>query len=136
MDRRDEVDATITAGTATLGERATAPPIAFFSQIPAHHDGTDPFTLRLNFDRELPVTAAALKDHALHTVGGTVTAVATVRDGSTQTWLITVQPDGDGDVTISLPAEAACDQPGAVCTADGQRLHNLPQATVPGPSTN
>ena len=133
----DEVDATITAGSATLGERAAAPPIAFFSQIPAHHDGTTPFTLRLNFDRELPVTAAALKDHALHTVGGTVTAVsATSRDGSTQTWLITVQPDGAGDVTISLPAEAACDQPGAVCTADGQRLHNLPQATVPGPSTN
>ena len=131
---QEEVDVTITAGTATLGERAAAPPIAFFSQIPSHHDGTTPFTLRLNFDRELPVTAAALKEHALHTVGGTVTAVSAQSDGST--WLITVQPDGASDVTISLPAEAACDQPGAVCTADGQRLHNLPQATVPGPTTD
>ena len=26
-----------------------------------------------------------------------------------------VQPDGAGDITIALPAEAACDQPGAEC---------------------
>ena len=132
----DEVDATITASTETLSERAAAPPIAYFGQIPRRHNGTDPFKLRLNFDRELPVTAAALKDHALETVGGTVTGVAAVSDGSTLRWLITVQPDGTADVTISLPAEAACDQPGAICTADGQKLHNLPQVSVPGPSTN
>ena len=132
----EEVDASITAGSATLGERATAPPIAYFSQIPRLHDGTGPFTLRLNFDRELPVTAAALKDHALETVGGTVTGVSAVSDGSTQTWLITVQPDGPGDVTVSLPAEAACDEPGAVCTADGLMLHNQAQALVAGPFTD
>ena len=131
----EEVDASITAGSATLGERAPAPPIAYFSQMPGHHDGTSPFTLRLNFDRQLPVTAAALKDHALETVGGTVTAVAAASEGSTQIWAITVQPDGTGDVTIALPAEAACDDPGAVCSADGQKLHNRAQASVPGPST-
>ena len=38
----DEVDASITAGSATLGERATAPPIASFRQVPDHHDGTEP----------------------------------------------------------------------------------------------
>ncbi|MYH00741.1 MAG: hypothetical protein F4144_14825, partial [Acidimicrobiaceae bacterium] len=129
----EEVDASITAGSTTLGERAGAPPIAYFSQIPGQHDGTGPFTLRLNFDRELPVTAAALMDNALKTVGGTVTGVAAVTDGSTQTWSITVQPDGPGDVTVALPADAACDQPGAVCTADGVKLHNRAQASVPGP---
>ena len=129
----EEVDASITAGSATLGERAAAPPVAYFRQMPDHHDGTEPFTLRLYFDRELPVTAAALKDHALETVGGTVTAVAAASEGSTQRWSITVQPDGDGEVTIALGAEAACDDPGAVCTADGQKLHNRAQATVPGP---
>ncbi|MDE0375678.1 MAG: fibronectin type III domain-containing protein, partial [bacterium] len=131
----EEVDASITAGSATLGERATAPPVAYFRQMPDRHDGTEPFTLRLYFDRQLPVTAAALKDHALETVGGTVTGVSAVTDGSTQIWAITVQPDGAGDVTVALPAGAACDQPGAVCTADGQRLHNSAQATVPGPSS-
>ena len=30
----EEVDASITAGSATLGERATAPPVAYFSQMP------------------------------------------------------------------------------------------------------
>jgi len=132
----DEVDASITAGSATLDERAAAPPIAYFSQIPRLHDGTDPFTFRLNFDRELPVTAAALKDHALEAVGGTVTGVAAVTDGSTQTWSITLQPDGAGDVTIALPAEEACDEPGAVCDADGLKLHNQAQALVAGPFTD
>ncbi len=132
----EEVAASITAGSATLGERATAPPIAFFSQIPGQHDGASPFTLRLNFDRELPVTAAALKHHALETVGGMVTGVAAVSDGSTQTWLITVQPDGPGDVTVALPAEEACDEPGAVCTVDGLMLHNRAQALVAGPFTD
>ncbi|MCY4101728.1 MAG: hypothetical protein OXG55_00465, partial [bacterium] len=40
----EEVDVSISVGSATLGERAAAPPIAFFSQIPDHHDGTEPFT--------------------------------------------------------------------------------------------
>ena len=53
----------------------------------------------------------------------TVTAVAA--EGSTGTWSITVQPDGADDIIIALPAEAACVQPGAECTADGQRLHNF-----------
>ena len=132
----EEVAASITAGSTALGERATAPPIAYFSQMPGQHDGTGPFTLRLNFDRELPVTAAALKDHALETVGGTVTGVAAVSDGSTQIWLITVQPDGPGDVTVALPAEEACDDLGAVCTADGLKLHNRAQALVAGPFTD
>ena len=130
----EEVAASITAGSTTLGERATAPPIAYFDRVPGRHGGTSPFTLRLNFDRELPVTAAALMDHALETVGGTVTGATAVTDGSTQDWSITVQPDGTGDVTVALAAGAACDQPGAVCTADGQRLHNRPEASVPGPS--
>ena len=129
----DEVDASITAGSATLGERATAPPIASFRQVPDHHDGTGPFTLRLYFDRELPVTAAALTDHALEIVGGTVTDVAAVRNGSTQAWSITVQPDGPGDVTVALAVEA-CDQPGAVCSADGQSCTTAPRhrCRVPG----
>ena len=130
----EEVAASITAGSATLGQRAAAPPIAYFSRIPDQHDGTGPFTMRLYFDRELPVTAAALMDHALETAGGTVTAVAAESDGSTRIWLITVQPDGAGDVTVALPAGAACDDPGAVCTADGLKLHNSAQASVPGPS--
>ena len=102
----EEVAASITAGSATLGQRAAAPPIAYFSQTPDQHDGTGPFTMRLYFDRELPVTAAALMDHALETAGGTVTAVAAESDGSTRIWLITVQPDGAGDVTVGLPAGA------------------------------
>ena len=132
----DEVDVSLTVGSEALGERATAPPIAYFSRVPSLHDGTNPFTLRLEFDRALPVTAAMLMDHALTTTGGTVTAVTAVSEGSTQIWTITVQPDGPDDVTITLSADTACDQPGAICTADGVSLHNNAEASVLGPSSS
>ena len=34
--------------------------------MPAHRDGATPFTLRLNFDRQLPVAAAAPMDYGCH----------------------------------------------------------------------
>ena len=132
----DEVDVSITAGSGTLGERATAPPIAWLDRVPRVHDGTGTFTLRLEFDRELPVTATTLMDHALTMTGGTVTAVSKVSQDSTEIWSITVQPDGPDDITIALRAGTACDQPSAVCTADGMQLHNNAQATVLGPSSS
>ena len=41
-------------------------------------------------------------------------------------------PASTGDITIALPADRACEVPGAICTADGRRLHNRPEFTVPG----
>ncbi|WP_419863186.1 S8 family serine peptidase [Candidatus Poriferisodalis sp.] len=132
----DEVDVSIAVGSEALGERTTAPPIAYFDRVPRVHNGAKPFTLRLEFDRELPITATTLMDHALTMTGGAVTGVSRVSAGSTQIWSITVQPDGPDDITIALPAGTACDQPGAVCTADGVSLHNSAQATVLGPASS
>ena len=50
-------------------------------------------------------------------------------------WRITVEPDGEGDVTVTLPAARECAVSGAICTRDGDRrqLANAPTATVTGP---
>ena len=48
-------------------------------------------------------------------------------------WLITVEPDGNGDVTITLPATTDCTDDGAICTEDGRMLSNLLEFTVSGP---
>ena len=48
---------------------------------------------------------------------------------------MTVEPDGAGDVAISLPAGRECSVSGAICTKGPPRkqLTNTPAATVAGP---
>ena len=48
-------------------------------------------------------------------------------------WRITVEPDGNGDVTVALPATADCAAANAVCTGDGRPLSNAVTVTVFGP---
>ena len=54
--------------------------------------------------------------------------------GSNRTWTITVEPDGWGDVSLTLPGGRACTASGAICTADDRQLSNSPSATVQGPA--
>ena len=45
-------------------------------------------------------------------------------------WLITVEPDGDGDVSIVLPVTTGCDAIGAICTGDKRKLSNSLTITI------
>ena len=113
-------------------ERAAAPPSAYLTELPAAHNGRDPFALKLVFDEpDLPLTAALLRDHALQVSGGSVLAVDQGRRA--KDWLITLQPDGDGPLTVSLPSPADCADSGAVCAADGRMLRGRVTATIAGP---
>ena len=49
-------------------------------------------------------------------------------------WEITVRPDGNGDVTITLPETTDCDAQGAICTGDRRMLSTGVELTVAGPS--
>ena len=42
--------------------------------------------------------------------------------------------DGDGTVTIVLPAATDCGATGAICTEDGRMLSSRLELTVAGPS--
>ena len=57
-----------------------------------------------------------------------------ITPGSNIRWRITVRPDGDGPVTITLPATTDCDAEGAICTGDGRMLSNRLVLTIRGPS--
>ena len=117
----------------TASARAPAPPSAYLAEAPAAHNGRDAFSLRLIFDEpELPLSAALLRDHALQVSGGSVVAVA-ARAGSTTSWTVTLQPDGDAPLTVSLPSPADCADAGAVCSADGRKLRGRLTATIAGP---
>ena len=55
--------------------------------------------------------------------------------GKNDLWEITVQPDGNADVTVSLPATTDCDAQGAVCTSDSRMLSTAVELVTPGPSS-
>ena len=118
--------------STTASERALAPPSAYLTEAPAAHNGRDAFSLRLIFDESgLPLSAALLRDHAVQVSGGSVLAVTQGRRDSD--WLITLQPDGDAPLTVSLPSPADCADAGAVCSADGRKLRGRLTATIAGP---
>ena len=130
-----EVSLTLTSGAdAPVPQLPLAPPVAWFRLAPEDHNGVDGFTFRLYFSQDIATGRETLRDHSLEVTGGSVTGVERV-NGSHRIWEITVAPASSGDVTIALPADRTCEAPGAICTADGRKLHNRPEFTVPGPDS-
>ena len=80
------------------------------------------------------VTAIAANTPSAVVTGGTIASVrAYTEEGLSNAWIFFVTPDGDGDVTFTLAAGAACDN-GGICTASGTTLTQVPAArTLPGP---
>ena len=107
---------------------------ASFADLPATHDGSSPFTVDIAFSADIQIGFAEFRDYAVRAIGGTVIAAERV-NGSSALWRITVLPAGSGDVTLALKADRPCDDNGAVCTADGQRLALPLSGTVEGPAS-
>ena len=101
--------------------------------VPASHDGSTAFTLEFFFNKEPSLEEAAVRDQVLPVVNGQVTRASRTTQGSDLRWEITVQPDGDDDVTVTLPRTTGCGDPGAVCTQHGQMLSKDFSTTVSGP---
>ena len=112
-----------------------APLTATFTNVPTSHGGSGAtFTFDLAFSENLPLSYITLRDHAFteNDHGPVVRAQRKVQ-GSNQTWTITVEPKGNGAITITLPATTDCNDAGAICTSDGQKLSNSLSFTVSGP---
>lgn len=112
--------------TATIHNAATS------------HDGSAVFTfeLRLSEAPKRPFSYRLLRDDAFIVTGGAVTKARRLdRNSATPNirWEISIQPDGDGPVTIVLPATTDCEATGAICTQDGRMLSGRTEITVPGP---
>ena len=103
--------------------------------VPTAHDGSTTFTFEVRFT-ETPREGfgyKTLRDHAFTVTGGEVVKARRLEKGKNVRWEISVTPDGNGPVTIVLPATTDCDADGAVCTDDGRMLSNRLEITVPGP---
>ena len=112
-------------------ELPEAPPTVFFKSFPEQHDGAETFSFRMAFTPTAPVEAQSLIDAIIVVEGGDATEARAVAPGSTRLWHITVKPDGEEDITITLQETTNCEQHGAICAADGRRLHNRPLLVVP-----
>ena len=123
---------------------------AWFASPPERHDGTKRIKVRVGFSDAVDGSP----EHGVEVEGGEVTSVRPV-DGNAPggagtrsvggrnvgqedrevVWEFEIEPDSDGDVTMSLEAWSPCDEPGAICTADGRSLAQGIATTVEGPDT-
>ena len=126
-------------GDAGTGDQTTEPLTGDFdsSTVPSSHDGSQSFSLQAYFSEEPALGFRNVRDHVLAVTGGDVTAVRrTDPQGRhpNKRWEITVVPDDDDDVTITLPPTTDCDASSAVCTTDGKMLSNGSSITIAGPT--
>ena len=139
----DEEGAICTADGRTLSEGisttvegpATGPALtAAFEGMPEAHDGESAFTFRVAFSEDIGISFRSLREDAFAVAGGRVTRGARV-DDRRDLFEMTVEPDGGGAVTVTLPAGRECSVSGAICTKGENRrqLTNAPAATVAGP---
>ena len=130
----DDADNNESLTSAATGTVAPRPPLTVSLEDPATgHNGTDAFTFKIRFSEQFGISYRTLRDHAFTVTGGEVTRAQRLTQGSNIGWRITVQPDGNGDVTVALPVTTDCDADGAICTADGRMLSAVLSLTVPGP---
>ena len=81
-----------------------------------------------------PLASFAKETPSVEVTGGTIRSFqAHPEDGLENAYVFFVTPDGDGDVTFTLVADAACAS-GGICTAGGTVLTQVPATvTIPGP---
>ena len=120
--------------TSAPTEAITAPPLtAEFRDAPSSHDGQNAFTFELRFSENFDLSYVTLRDHAFTESGGSVTGARRLDRPRNIRWEIRVEPDGNGAVSIALPAATDCSAQGAICTGDGRMLSDATELTVPGP---
>ena len=124
---------------------------AQFVSPPQRHDGTKRVKVWVAFSEAVEESPKNVGEHGVRVEGGEVISVRPVvgqapgkgtrsasgRKGETKdrevVWEFEIEPDSHADVTVSLEAGRACDETGAICTADGRSLSEDISTTVPGP---
>ena len=119
----------------TAAATASASLTAAFQDLPDSHDGSTAFTFRVLFSEDVGISYVNMRDDAFSLSEGDVTGARRV-DGRNDLWEVTVEPDDNSDVGITLPANRSCTTTGAICTREDspRQLTNSPTATVTGPA--
>ena len=132
-DDADNEETLTSAATVAVAAAPVPLTVSVTVSAPASHDGSSEFTFEIEFSEEFGISYRTLRDHAFNVTGGTVERAQRTDKPSNIPWLITIKPQGNGDVTIELPATTDCNADGAICTGDGRKLSNSLSFTVSGP---
>ena len=124
---------TLTSEATDAVAAKPTPLTASFSGVPSSHDGSSAFTFDLSFSENVKAGYQRIRDKAFDIDGGDVTRAKRKVQGSNQTWTITVKPDGNEAVSITLPETTGCADDGAICTFDKRTLSNSTSVTISGP---
>ena len=108
---------------------------ARFTNVPASHDGETTFTFNIEFSDSVWMSRGFPRNDMLRVSGGTVTSAHWI-DRNTRTWAVTVRPQTQGNITVTLPEPAgnACTgtrAAGAVCAPGDRRLSARATTTIP-----
>ena len=125
---------TLTSVATVAVAAAPVPLTAEFQDLPDSHDGSATFIFQVLFSEDVGISYVNMRDDAFSVSDGDVTGARRV-NGRNDLWEITVDPDDNSDVGITLPANRSCSTAGAICTKEDtpRQLTNSPSATVPGP---
>ena len=132
-DDAGNAESLTSAATDAVAARS-APLTASFEGMPAGHRGEGGFHFRVAFSEDIGISSRSLREDAFAVTGGRVTGGKRV-DGRRDLFRMTVRPDSDAAVTVTLPAGRECGVSGAICTKSEPRrqLTNSPSARVRGP---
>ena len=132
-DDRNNAETLTSIATAEVAAAPEPLTVRLKVAAPATHDGSSEFTFEIEFSEEFGISYATLRDHAFTVTGGSVEKAQRTDKPSNIPWRIEIKPQGNGDVTIELPATTDCAADGAICTGDGRKLSNSLSFTVSGP---
>ena len=111
-----------------------------FVSPPPRHDGKKRVNVQVAFSEALDETPENVGEHGVEVEGGQVTSVRPVsgqvpggRSAEEVVWDFEIQPRSGDDVTMRMEAWRPCDEPGAICTADGRSLARGISTTIEGP---
>ena len=124
---------TITSAATVAVTAEPTPLTASLTNVPSSHIGSGEFTFDLSFSENVKAGYERIRDDAFNVDGGEIIKAKRQTQGSNQSWTITVKPDGNGAISITLPATADCDATGAICTYDGRKLSHSTSVAVYGP---
>ena len=131
-DDRGNAESLTSEPTDAVAAKPTPLTVRLKAAAPASHDGSSEFTFEIEFSEEFGISYATLRDHAFNVTGGSVEKAQRTDKPSNIPWRIEIKPQGNGAVTVELPATTDCNADGAICTGDGRKLSNSLSFTVSG----
>ena len=106
-----------------------------FASAPREHNGASRFDVVFEFS-EQPSGASWrwIRDHTFTATGGTITRARRTGPVRNKQWTLTVAPNGDVPVTLTLRDGDGCRGERGMCTSDGRVLQGGASITIPGPA--